>query len=155
MYSKCRIYNFFSNRFLSFWKSLTFIFHFCFFPMFVAWIVSNKVFYQVLTLFEPEKQMKILKRVLNATNRWLLAFQIPGPVSKRFSLFKFKEGDNFNHRNTFSISRIKIWAWRRDWAKWDVLKLAHMILLLLPPTGPWFIWVNRQAKSTTFKCGRM
>ena len=23
-------------------------------------------------------------------------------------LFKFKEGDNFNHRNTLSISRIKI-----------------------------------------------
>jgi hypothetical protein len=23
-------------------------------------------------------------------------------------LFKFKEGDNFNHRNTFSIFRIKI-----------------------------------------------
>jgi len=29
-------------------------------------------------------------------------------VSKRFSLFKVKEGDNFNRRNTFSISRIKI-----------------------------------------------
>jgi hypothetical protein len=29
-------------------------------------------------------------------------------VSKRFSSFKIKEGDNFNHRNTLSISRIKI-----------------------------------------------
>ena len=30
------------------------------------------------------------------------------PVSKRFGLFKVKEGENFNHSNTFSISRIKI-----------------------------------------------
>jgi len=30
------------------------------------------------------------------------------PVSKRFSLFKVEEGENFNHRNTLSISRIKI-----------------------------------------------
>jgi len=30
------------------------------------------------------------------------------PVSKRFSLFKVKEGEDFNHRNTLSISRIKI-----------------------------------------------
>jgi hypothetical protein len=27
---------------------------------------------------------------------------------KRSILFKTKEGDNFNHRNTLSISRIKI-----------------------------------------------
>ena len=33
---------------------------------------------------------------------------IKEPVSKRFSLFKFKEGINFNRRNTLSISRIKI-----------------------------------------------
>jgi len=32
------------------------------------------------------------------------------PVSKRFSLFKVKEGDppRINHRNTFSISRISL-----------------------------------------------
>jgi len=30
------------------------------------------------------------------------------PVSKRFSLFKVKEGENFNHRNTWSISRIAL-----------------------------------------------
>jgi len=30
------------------------------------------------------------------------------PVSKHFSLFKVKEGKNFNHRNTLSISSIKI-----------------------------------------------
>jgi len=32
------------------------------------------------------------------------------------------QGDNFNHRNTLSISRIKIWAWRRNWAKRGVLQ---------------------------------
>ena len=31
-------------------------------------------------------------------------------------LVKIKKGDNFNHRNILNISRIKIWAWRRDWA---------------------------------------
>ena len=30
------------------------------------------------------------------------------PVSKRFSLFKVKEGENFSHRNTWSISRIAL-----------------------------------------------
>ena len=30
------------------------------------------------------------------------------PVSKCFSLFKVKEGENFSRRNTLSISRIKI-----------------------------------------------
>jgi len=29
-------------------------------------------------------------------------------VSKCSILFEIKEGENFNHRNTFSISRIKI-----------------------------------------------
>ena len=33
---------------------------------------------------------------------------IKEPVSKRFSLFKFKEGINFNRRNTLSISRIAL-----------------------------------------------
>jgi hypothetical protein len=47
------------------------------------------------------------------------------PVSKRFSWSKVKDGANFNHRNTARISRIKIGARRRDWVKWDVLKLAH------------------------------
>jgi len=45
-------------------------------------------------------------------------------VSKCFPLtagFKIKEGGNFNHRNTLSISRTKIWAWRRYWARGDVL----------------------------------
>jgi len=32
-------------------------------------------------------------------------------------LLKFKEGENFNHKNTLSILRIKIWEWRRTWAK--------------------------------------
>ncbi|MBU4035399.1 MAG: hypothetical protein KKA35_03120, partial [Proteobacteria bacterium] len=31
---------------------------------------------------------------------------------------------NFNRRNTWSISRMKIFAQRRDRPKWDVLKLA-------------------------------
>jgi len=30
------------------------------------------------------------------------------PVSERFSLFNIKKGENFNRRNTLSISRIKI-----------------------------------------------
>jgi len=30
------------------------------------------------------------------------------PISKCSILFKVKEGENFNHRNTYSISRIKI-----------------------------------------------
>jgi len=34
--------------------------------------------------------------------------QINEPVSKRFSLVKVKESENFNHRNTLSILRIKI-----------------------------------------------
>ncbi|MBU3946777.1 MAG: hypothetical protein KJ826_00960, partial [Proteobacteria bacterium] len=46
------------------------------------------------------------------------------PLSKRFSLVKVKAGENFNRRNTWSISRIKIFAQRRDRPKWDVLKLA-------------------------------
>jgi len=46
------------------------------------------------------------------------------PVSKRFSLVKVKADENFNRRNTWSISRIKIFTQRRDWPKWDVLKLA-------------------------------
>jgi len=29
-----------------------------------------------------------------------------------------------NHRNTWSISKIKSWAWRRNWEKWNVLKLV-------------------------------
>jgi len=49
------------------------------------------------------------------------------PLSKRFSLVKVKAGENFNRRNTWSISRIKIFAQRRDWPNWDVLKLAQVI----------------------------
>jgi len=30
---------------------------------------------------------------------------------------KVKKDQNFNHRNTFGISRIKIFIWRRDWRK--------------------------------------
>jgi len=40
-------------------------------------------------------------------------------------LFKFKEGEYFNHRNTFSILRIKIWAWHRNWAKGGVLQRSR------------------------------
>ncbi|MBU4010703.1 MAG: hypothetical protein KJ882_08050, partial [Proteobacteria bacterium] len=49
------------------------------------------------------------------------------PLSKRFSLVKVKADENFNRRNTWSISRIKIFAQRRDRPKWDVLKLAQRI----------------------------
>ena len=34
--------------------------------------------------------------------------QVRETFEKRQFLFKFKKGDNFNHRNTLSISRIKI-----------------------------------------------
>ena len=50
--------------------------------------------------------------------------------------FKFKEGENFNHRNTLSISRIKIWAGLRNWAKGDVLQrsldVTHQAELYAP-----------------------
>jgi hypothetical protein len=38
-------------------------------------------------------------------------------VSKRFSLFKVRDGADFNRRNTLRISRLKIGARRRDRAK--------------------------------------
>ncbi len=38
----------------------------------------------------------------------ILKRDILEPVSKCFSLVKLKAGENFNHRNTWSISRIKI-----------------------------------------------
>ncbi|MBU4034889.1 MAG: hypothetical protein KKA35_00520, partial [Proteobacteria bacterium] len=53
-----------------------------------------------------------------------LVHKVKEPLSKRFSLVKVKAGENFNRRNTWSISRIKIFTQRRDWPKWDVLKLA-------------------------------
>ena len=40
-------------------------------------------------------------------------------------LFEVKEDDNFNHRNTLSISRIKIWVWRRNRAKRGVLQWSR------------------------------
>ena len=53
---------------------------------------------------------------------------------KRSFLFKFKEGDNFNHRNTLSISRITIWDWRRNWAKRGVLQRSLLIpQTIMPP----------------------
>jgi len=51
--------------------------------------------------------------------------QTTEPLLKRFSLVKVKAGENFNRRNTWSISRMKIFAQRRDRPKWDVLKLAQ------------------------------
>ena len=45
-------------------------------------------------------------------------------------LFKFKEGENFNHRHILSISRIKIWAWRRNWAKRGVLQRSQVVVQL-------------------------
>jgi hypothetical protein len=48
-------------------------------------------------------------------------------VSKCPILFKVKKGEKFNRMNTLSISRIKIFAWRRAWAKGWVLKLAQKI----------------------------
>jgi len=56
--------------------------------------------------------------------------QLLETVSKCLILFKIKEDENFNHRKPFSISRIKIWAWRRYWAKWDVLKLSYLIITI-------------------------
>ena len=38
-----------------------------------------------------------------------------------------RRSGNFNHRNTKRISRIEIFAQRRDRPKWGVLKLAHLI----------------------------
>jgi hypothetical protein len=49
------------------------------------------------------------------------------PISKRFSLVKIKAGEYFNRKNTLSILRIEILAQRRDWPKWDVLKLAQLL----------------------------
>ena len=66
-------------------------------------------------------QQKIYKRMCFA----FLKFYMLEPVSKCSILFEIKEGENFNHRNTYSISRIKIWAWNRYRTKGDVLKLAH------------------------------
>ncbi|MBU3947528.1 MAG: hypothetical protein KJ826_04825, partial [Proteobacteria bacterium] len=43
---------------------------------------------------------------------------------------KVKAGENINRRNTWSISRIKIFAQRRDRPKWDVLKLALINIIL-------------------------
>ncbi len=48
--------------------------------------------------------MRHLSRLSSATDA-LFTFEA---VSKCSILFKIKEGENFNHRNTFSISRIKI-----------------------------------------------
>ena len=40
-------------------------------------------------------------------------------------LFEFKDGKNFNHRNTRSISRIKILAGRRNRTKSAVLQRSQ------------------------------
>ena len=53
------------------------------------------------------------------------------PVSKRFSLFKAKEGENFNHRNTLLFRGLKFEINAEigqisATSKWDVLKLAHL-----------------------------
>ena len=39
------------------------------------------------------------------------------PERKLGFFVKIKEDENFNHSNTDSISRIKIWVWRRYWRK--------------------------------------
>ena len=39
-------------------------------------------------------------------------FLIQETYKKCSILFKTTEGENFNRRNTLSISRIKIWVWR-------------------------------------------
>jgi hypothetical protein len=49
------------------------------------------------------------------------------PVSKRSILVQIKTGENFNHRHTLSIPRIKIFAQHRYGPKGDVLKLAHRL----------------------------
>ena len=41
--------------------------------------------------------------------------------------FKIKACEDFNHRNTLSISRIKIRTQRRDWAKGGVLQRSRLI----------------------------
>jgi len=47
--------------------------------------------------------------------------------AKCLILFKFKEGENFKHRNILDISRIKIWAWRRNWSKWNVMQRSQSV----------------------------
>jgi hypothetical protein len=49
------------------------------------------------------------------------------PVSKRSILVKIKTGENFNHRHTLSIPRIKNFCPTQIWAKRNVLKLAHRL----------------------------
>jgi len=53
---------------------------------------------------KPDFRCFIYGRVRNGS----AFFNSQESVSKRFSLFKVKEGENFNQRNTLSISRIKI-----------------------------------------------
>ena len=73
-------------------------------------------------------QDRLLKPLGHPSSMTML--QLLETVSKCLILFKIKEDENFNHRKPFSISRIKIWAWRRYWAKWDVLKLSYLIITI-------------------------
>ncbi len=41
-----------------------------------------------------------------------LTFMPPSAERKLGFFVQIKKGDNFNRRNTLSISRIKIWVWR-------------------------------------------
>ncbi len=59
------------------------------------------------------------------------------PVSKRFSLFKVKEGENFNHRNILDVLRgLKFEPDARGWTKWGVeIGSSEMNRLILQPGG--------------------
>ncbi len=61
----------------------------------------------------------MIKDNIGWEGEWLETFE------KCSILFKFKEGENFNHRNTYSILRIKIWAWHRNWAKGGFLQRSR------------------------------
>ena len=50
-------------------------------------------------------------------------------------LAKYKEGDNFNHRNTLDISRIEIWAWRSNRAKEGIIQRSLQSLLIWGRNG--------------------
>ena len=51
-------------------------------------------------------------------------------------LFEFKKGEDFNRRNTLSISRIKLWAWHRNRVKRDVMQRSRFYWLPRPLCTP-------------------
>jgi len=65
----------------------------------------------------------IIRDTIEICKRWKSINEIFAECS---ILFKFKEGENFNHRNILDISRIKIRAWRRNWAKGGVMQRSQL-----------------------------